>query len=177
MPANQELIDRRPTTDGFRRMLDVSELRQLARWMDSVFVIPGLNVRLGLDALLGLIPGIGDVLTSLVALYILQAASQRGVSRVTMARMGVNILIDWALGSVPILGDVFDVFWKANQRNVELLQRHAEANPETARRQRAGDWLFFALLATVLVGFLIGSLTITYFTVRWLGSMLFGAPH
>jgi hypothetical protein len=141
--------------------------------MDSIIEIPGLKVRLGLDAILGLVPAAGDVVSSLVTLYILQAASRRGVSRVTMARMGANILIDWLVGSIPIAGDVFDVYWKSNQRNVELLERHIDANPDSTRRQRAGDWAFFAMLAALLVVFLVGSLTITYFAIAWLGALIF----
>lgn len=172
MPPHQELIDNRDARREGGRIPDLAELQALARWMDTVFEIPGLNVRFGLDALLGLFPGLGDVATSLVALYILRAAQQRGVSRVTLARMGTNILIDWAVGSIPLVGDAFDVVWKANHRNVELLRQHVEAHGEGSRRARTGDWLFFTLLIAALALILIGSLTVTYFTVTWIAGLL-----
>ncbi len=175
MPAEPELIDHRASNYEDSRPFDVAELRQLARWMDSLFEIPGLKVRFGLDAILGLIPGFGDFATSIVSLYILQAAGQRGVSRLTLMRMGFNILIDWLIGSIPVLGDVFDVYWKANQRNVELLQRHAEASPQAVRRMRLGDGLFLGLLIAILIAALIGSVTIAYLTVTTLAAWLFPA--
>jgi len=172
MPPHQELIDNRGAIPGGGRVPDIAELQTLARWMDTVFEIPGLNVRFGLDALLGLFPGLGDVATSLVTLYILYAAQQRGMSRVTMARMGTNILIDWAVGSIPLVGDAFDVFWKSNHRNVELLRQHVQAQDEGSRSARTGDWLFFTLLIGAMALVLIGSLTVTFFTLRWLAGLL-----
>src|SRR5687768_13015032 len=100
------------------------ELEQLARWMDSVFEIPILKLRFGLDALLGLLPGGGDVGAALVSVYILSAANRYGVSRITILRMAVNIALDIIVGSIPIAGDLFDAYWKSNQRNVALLRRH-----------------------------------------------------
>lgn len=170
MPSHQELLDRRQGSRAGGRIPDVAELQTLAKWMDSVFVIPGLNIRFGLDSLLGLFPGLGDVATSLVGLYILQAAAQKGVPRVTMARMGANILLDWAVGSIPVLGDAFDLYWKSNNRNVELLRQHVQSNAEGTPRPRHGDWLFFLGLITVLLLVLIGSLTVTFFVVTWLGT-------
>ncbi|MDZ4687325.1 MAG: DUF4112 domain-containing protein [Planctomycetaceae bacterium] len=172
MPPNQELIDRRASGPAGGRVPEIAELQTLARWMDSVFEIPGLKVRFGLDAILGLFPGLGDVATSLVAFYILQTAQQRGVSRLTLARMAANILLDWGVGSIPILGDAFDVYWKSNHRNVELLRQHVQAGDEGVRRTRTGDRLFFAMLIGVLAVFLVGSLTLTYFTVTSLAALL-----
>src|SRR5579885_3759626 len=83
------------------------ELALLARWMDSVFEIPGTGIRIGFDPILGLVPGLGDALTTLVSLYILAAARRYGVPRVTVLRMAANVAIDLALGAVPVFGDVF----------------------------------------------------------------------
>src|SRR5690242_15601848 len=94
----------------------------LARLMDSFFVIPGTQIRFGLDAIIGLIPGLGDTLTSFVSIYILKVASRCGVPRVTLVRMAMNIAIDYVSGIVPFVGDAFDVYWKANLKNVELLK-------------------------------------------------------
>jgi hypothetical protein len=155
------------------RQSSTADIELLARWMDSVFEIPGLRWRFGLDALLGLLPGFGDTATSIVSLYILHAAGRRGVSRLTMSRMAMNIGIDYVVGAIPFVGDVFDIYWKANQKNVELLRRESLAGPADARRMRVGDWLFFLGLAAILVTLLVGSVTIAWFVIGWLGSKLF----
>lgn len=163
-PIEPELIDNRDQRGP--GTLDLQQLQFLARLMDSAFEIPGLKVRFGLDALLGLLPGFGDFATSFVTLYILQEAHRRGVSRLTLARMGFNILVDWAIGSVPLAGDAFDVFWKSNQKNVALLMEH-EANPPSLRRKTAGDWLFLIGIIAVLLTVLVGSITLWYVVISW----------
>jgi len=156
-------------TDPQRWRIIDADVDLLARLMDNMFEIPGTGIRFGLDALIGLIPGLGDTLTSLVSLYILKVASSRGVPRVVLARMSFNIGIDYLLGSLPVVGDIFDVYWKANIKNVELLQRHALASPSQARRGRAGYWLFVAGLMAALIALLVGSITIAYWitTAVW----------
>jgi hypothetical protein len=161
MPPNQQLLDHRPPAAG--GVPDVVQLQALAKLMDSVFEIPGTRIRLGLDALLGLFPGLGDVASTLIALYILYAARERGVPRVTLARMGANLLLDGTIGAIPIVGDVFDVFWKANNRNVELLTQHVQGETAGRPRTTTGDWLFFTALLGLLALILLGSLTATYF--------------
>ena len=138
------------------------DVELLARLMDSVFSIPGTRIRFGLDAIIGLIPGLGDTLTSFVSLYILKFASRCGVPRVTLVRMAMNIAVDYVVGTVPLMGDVFDVYWKANLKNVDLLKRHMLATPAAERRGRSGDWLFVAGLGAGLIALLIGCITITY---------------
>jgi hypothetical protein len=120
-------------------------------------------VRFGFDAIIGLVPAIGDVLTSFVSMYILRVAARRGVPRVVLLRMTANLAIDYVAGSVPIVGDAFDVYWKANIKNVELLKRHAVAGPVAAKHGSAGDWLFVGGLIAGLVALLVGCGTITYF--------------
>lgn len=144
------------------------DLDLLARWMDSAFEMPGLRFRFGWDALLGLIPGLGDTVTTLVSLYILGAARRYGVPRATMVRMAANIAVDYLFGAVPLLGDMFDVYWKANQRNVALLRRHVEATPAERRRAQSGDWLFVAGLVVLLVATLVGSVVIAW----WIAAAL-----
>lgn len=167
-PLEPEVID---TRAGQAPPADLEQLKFLANLMDSLFEIPGIKLRFGLDAILGLLPGLGDFATSFVTLYILQEAHRRGVSRVTLARMGFNILIDWLVGSVPLLGDVFDIGWKSNNKNVALLLKH-EAIP--GRKQTVGDWLFLAAIIAGLLLVLAGSLTLSYLMVstivRWLWS-------
>ncbi|HET6884490.1 MAG TPA: DUF4112 domain-containing protein [Pirellulales bacterium] len=153
------------------------ELELLARWMDSVFEIPGTRIRLGLDPILGLLPGLGDLLTTLVSLYILGAARRYGVPRVTLARMASNVAIDLALGSLPLVGDVFDVFWKSNIKNVALLQRHVRSTPAEQRRARSGDWLFLAGLILLLLVLLAATLAMAYGIIYLFGKALVAATR
>lgn len=156
-----------PATGASSKGTRQQDLEMVAHWMDSVFRIPGLSFRFGLDVLLGLLPGMGDTATSFVSLYILQAASKAGVPRVTVARMALNIALDYIIGIIPIVGDMFDVYWKANVRNVELMRRHARANPDQERRLEWRDRLFVFGLMAVLVLLLIGSIMTTWAIVAW----------
>jgi hypothetical protein len=149
-------------------------LEQLADWMDTRFEIPGFRWRFGLDALLGLIPGLGDTITCLISFYILAAAARLGVPRITMARMGMNTIIDFVVGSIPLLGDVFDVAWKSNTKNVALLRRSLELTPHGQRRARRGDWLFVAGVAAALVIVLGLTIAVAWTMIGWLFSGLSG---
>jgi hypothetical protein len=101
--------------------------------LDSAFVVPGTNIRFGLDAIVGLFPGIGDFLTSLVSLYIVHEARQLGAPAHLLVRMIANIAIDGIVGSAPLAGDIFDVMWRANRRNMALLYEHLRNQGEFAR--------------------------------------------
>jgi hypothetical protein len=92
--------------------------------LDEAVRIPGTNFRLGLDALIGLVPGAGDVVTTALAAYIVAEAARLGVSKPVLFRMLVNLGLDFMLGAVPVAGDVFDAVWKANRKNLDLLERH-----------------------------------------------------
>ncbi len=105
---------------------EIEKLERLARLMDSQFKIPGTEMRMGLDGLLGLMPGIGDTATMLVSAYIIHKARQHGAHPALLTRMGYNVFIDWMIGLVPVVGDAFDIGWKANKRNVELLKAHLQ---------------------------------------------------
>ena len=131
---------------GKRDRLNDEALDQLARVLDDMFQIPGTRIRFGLDALVGLIPGVGDAISGATSMLIVFAAWQRGLPRITLARMVANVAIDSLLGAMPIFGDLFDVWWKSNRMNVNILHR-AEASP---RRRRWHDWLFFLLLMLVI---------------------------
>lgn len=108
---------------------ELDKLEKLANMLDARFAVPGLGFRFGLDSLIGLIPGIGDAVSALPAAYIVMRARQLGASNAVQARMAVNAVIDVLVGSVPVFGDLFDVGFKANRRNVALLRRHLA--PET----------------------------------------------
>jgi len=147
-------------------------LDQLSRWMDGLFRIPGVGWRFGLDAIVGLVPGVGDVATSLVSFYILAAAVRYRVPKITLLRMGLNLGIDYVLGSVPILGDLFDAWWKSNQMNVELLKRRATVSAEEAHEGRLSDWLFLLLIVVVLIALLAGSLVLAFLILRFVANNL-----
>ncbi len=101
-------------------------IEALARVMDSIVAIPGTNVRLGFDALLGLVPVVGDVVSQAISSYIIWEARRLGVSRWTMTRMIGNSLLDMTVGAVPVVGDAFDVAFRANLRNLALLKADLE---------------------------------------------------
>lgn len=105
---------------------ELDDLDNLANILDDRFKVPGTNIRFGLDSLVGLIPGIGDVLTSTFSLYLVSRARSAGASRVLVGRMLWNIFADVTLGSVPIVGDIFDVTWKSNRKNIDLLRKHLQ---------------------------------------------------
>lgn len=109
---------------GPSREDSLARITLLAKLMDSAFVIPGLNRRIGLDAVLGLVPGVGDALSAALASYIIWEARQLGLPRWKIARMVANVAVDTALGAIPLAGDVFDVFFKSNERNLRIIHEH-----------------------------------------------------
>lgn len=130
MPVRPEILP--PHTDGSRyRALDLTELdrieRRLERFasaLDSAFVVPGTGIRFGADSLLGLLPGIGDAVAMGLSGYLIWEARRIGAPSAMLARMLGHVAVDAVVGAVPLLGDVFDVFFKANRRNVALLRTH-----------------------------------------------------
>lgn len=108
-------------------------LERLASLMDDRFRIPGTPIRLGLDGLVGLVPGVGDLATGLVGLYVIYLAHQQGAPPALLARMLGNVAADAVIGSVPVLGDLFDFGFKSHRRNVKLLRRHLERSGQARR--------------------------------------------
>jgi hypothetical protein len=113
-------------------------LNLIASWLDDRFVVPGIGIRFGLDALIGWIPGIGDSIAAFASLFIVWAAWNRGASRITLIRMLLNLTLEGAFGAIPIIGDFAHVAWKANRRNYNLLIRDQQCR----RRHTWQDWLF-----------------------------------
>ena len=115
----------------------VRRLRAIARLLDARFGIPGTPLSFGVDSIVGLVPGIGDSATALISLYLLVEAHRLGVRPATLLRMGWNVAVDLGLGAVPVLGDIFDLLWKSNLRNIDLLEadlaRSAPAGPRPER--------------------------------------------
>jgi hypothetical protein len=129
----------------------------LAWLMDDMIRLPVIGWRIGLDALVGLIPGFGDTATSLVSFYILASAVRYRVPKVTLLRMGMNLGIDYVVGSLPFVGDLFDAWWKSNQRNVDLLRKRATVSENEAREGKISDWLFVGLIILFLAGLAIAA--------------------
>jgi hypothetical protein len=102
----------------------LARLEALASLMDSALVVPGTNFRFGIDALVGLVPGIGDILTTVISLYIVSEARALGAPKHVIARMVANVAVDGLWGVVPLVGDAFDLMWRANRRNAALLKKH-----------------------------------------------------
>lgn len=144
-------------TQSALRLDELSRLRNLSQLLDSSIRLPG-GYRIGLDGLIGLIPGIGDAIGACAGAYIVIRAAQLGASSVTLVRMIGNVIIETLLGAIPIIGDLFDFVWKANNRNVALLEKqmHRLIDEGMARRRLTTATMillaaFLLLLAVVLV--------------------------
>lgn len=124
-----------------------SPIARLVSLLDDAFRIPGTRLRFGLDPLIGLIPGVGDAAGAIVAFVLIFAGWRRGLRKVTLLRMMVNIAIDGLVGTIPVVGDLFDFVWKCNRRNYVLLQR---AERHGASHHTGRDWAFLAAIALLL---------------------------
>jgi hypothetical protein len=159
------------TPDGMRERLGGGggafrdeNLDLLSRVLDTWFRVPGTNIRFGVDGVVGFVPGIGDLLGGMASCIIVLAAYFRGVPLITIARMVANLAIEVVAGLVPVLGNLFDIGWRANRRNYHLLE-HSLAAP---RRDTGRDWLFMGLLG-------LGLLTLAmlpFLLLLWLGGSL-----
>jgi hypothetical protein len=149
---------------------ELARARALARLLDSAVGIPGTPIRVGADAVLGLIPGVGDVLSALLSGHIVLIASRRGAPSAVLWRMIANVAIDTAIGSVPLLGDLFDVAYRSNVRNVELLERYAAQPAAVTARSR----MLRAIVVLVILLLLIGVVTIGVLLARALWRLLTG---
>jgi hypothetical protein len=143
-------------------------VKLLSMWTDNAFEVPGLGWRFGLDPIIGLVPVVGDLTSVFVSLYILSIAAQLRVPRSTLARMMLNIGIDYTVGSIPVVGNIFDFAWKANYRNAQLLKQTLAMPVRQRRRQTFWDWLFIGGMVLGLIGILIGSLIAAILLARWI---------
>lgn len=125
----------------------IAALRHIARLLDSAYEVPGTSWRFGLDPVVGLVPGLGDLISPLFTIAILWQSQDLRLPRVVQLRMLFNVAIDTFVGMVPIAGDLFDFAWKANEMNMALLERHAFDE----RPASAGDWLFVIGLTVLLL--------------------------
>lgn len=131
------------------RMFAIAEF--LADLLDRSIRIPGTHYRIGLDPLIGLIPGLGDLMTNAIGLVIIVVAARLGVPRITLVRMGINVLTNGLIGLVPGLGDLFSAWFKSNVRNVELMRRVAASD------RTVPDWAFVVAVLTGILALLIGA--------------------
>ncbi len=135
--------------------------------LDSAVRIPGTGIRVGAESVFGLIPVVGDIAGAALSGYIVLASARLGAPASTIMRMLVNIGIDTIVGSVPILGDMFDVGWRANMRNVDLLEGHLGGSPEV---RRANRWVVLGVLAALLL-LAIGTVALALATFRFLAGL------
>ena len=144
-PELSERVFNPAAADATSRAQALERVRSIARLMDDAIRVPGTNIGVGLDALIGLVPGLGDVAGGIISAYVLMNAARAGVPKTVLARMLLNLGTDALVGAVPILGDLFDVGFKANVRNARLFEQ-ALARPTETRRSSA------LLVAGVVVG-------------------------
>ena len=142
----------------------LAHARTITRLLDSAARVPGTSLRFGLDPVLGIIPGLGDVAGAALSGYVVLLASRMGAPASVLVRMLGNVALDTAVGTVPLLGDLFDAGFKSNTRNLALLERHLGAPVETRRASRLVVWL--TLLALLLLA--IGGIVVAVLVVRWL---------
>ena len=150
------------------RSSGVTRARGLARLLDDLIRIPGTNIGIGLDPIIGLIPGVGDVIGGLMSSYILMVAAQEGVPSSVLTRMLGNIALDSLVGIVPVVGDLFDVSVKSNRRNVDLLERYLAAPGETKAASRG----VVALILLAMILLVVGVIAAGVWVVRLLGGVL-----
>ena len=148
-----------------RNQVKIDEgLDNLAHYLDGLFRVPGTGWRFGLDALIGLIPNVGDALTSFASFYILLAGVRYGVPKITLLRMAFNIGLDYVVGTIPFIGDAFDFVWKSNKQNMELIRTRA-----TGKKGTGADYAFIFVIIGLLVLLLIATILISLYVI---GSIL-----
>jgi len=145
-----------PPVVGTYEPPQVERLRAMSRLLDNAFTVPGTRYRFGLDALIGLVPGLGDAVSALFSGYLILQASRLGAPKSVVSRMVANVAVDTVVGWVPLLGDLFDVAWKSNIKNMALLEDHLQ-RPATAK---AGSRRTLALLGGLLFIFFAGAIAI-----------------
>ncbi|HEY9883356.1 MAG TPA: DUF4112 domain-containing protein [Thermosynechococcaceae cyanobacterium] len=148
----------------------LQRVRTLSRLLDNAIPIPGTRFRLGLDPVLGLLPGAGDFVGAALSVYMVIEAARFGLPRKTLVQMVTNLVLDSVGGSVPVLGDLFDATWKANSRNLALLEAHV-ATPEPAK---AADRRFVIFIVLALLLLLVGIGVVATLLISWVVRTLAG---
>ena len=146
------------------KFTSIQRLRKLSRLLDNAIAIPGTKFRIGLDPIIGLIPGAGDFIGTALSAYIVIEAARLGLPKQTLGKMVYNIVLESVVGAVPIVGDWFDFAWKANVKNIELLESHLDVAQES---QKASRWFIF-LLVVGLFMLCIGLVSLSVLLIRLL---------
>ena len=154
----------KPVTQLATKAKKLSRLRRLSQILDNAIPIPGTKKRIGIDPIIGMLPGGGDLITGGLGAYIILESARMGVDREIIGKMVGNIVLDAIAGTVPVVGDLFDMGWKANVKNIALLEKHLEINPNSNKT----DWLFLVGLTILLLAIVIGFAALTFFVLRWL---------
>jgi hypothetical protein len=150
--------------DKLEKQVEVEKgLDNLAFYLDGLFRVPGTGWRFGLDAIIGLIPNVGDTITSFASFYILLAGVRYGVPKITLLRMAFNIAVDYLVGSIPVIGDAFDFVWKANRMNMDLIRERASGHG----KGKTSDYLFVFGLIAMLVLILLASIFASGLILWW----------
>lgn len=136
-------------------------LDNLAHYLDGLFRVPGTGWRFGLDALIGLIPNVGDTLTSFASFYILLAGVRYGVPKITLLRMAFNIGLDYVVGTIPFIGDAFDFIWKSNKQNMDLIRTRATGKGKGTK----SDYIFVFGIIGFLILLLVGSILVSLYVI------------
>ena len=137
--------------------------RFLADWLDQRFTIPGTSIRIGLDPILGLIPGIGDMIANLAGSAIILIAAQYRLPKIVLLRMGLNVALNAIIGAIPVFGDIFSIWFRSNIKNAQLLERYIGTEN---RVPNFSNWIFVIAVITGIVLLLIGILAATVWLVR-----------
>lgn len=145
-----------------------NKLNKLAWLMDSVFQIPGTQMRIGLDGIIGLFPGVGDVFGAVISSYIIAQAAALGVPKSVLLKMGWNVGLDTLLGAIPLIGDLTDFIWKANQKNIELLNQYIENPQQTSTHSR----IFVGAIVVMIVGVILSLGVLGFLLLQWLWNAL-----
>jgi hypothetical protein len=155
-----------PSSSPQSQLLQLARIRSISDLWDRAFGIPGTKWRVGLESVVGLLPVGGDVVGLGISIYILWQVVQFNLPKTILVRMVVNIAIDALVGSVPILGDLFDVTWKANTKNVNLLESHLQQPSQSHRADRRFLWLLFGGLLLALVALIIVAVVVLTLVVK-----------
>ena len=147
----------------------LATLRRISELLDSAFVIPGTNYRIGLDPIIGLIPMVGDLASPIFTIGLLWQAYDLGIPKVVQLRMIFNAAIDALVGAIPVAGDLFDFSWKSNQWNLALLELHAYQE----RHAATGDWVFVLAMIALLLAIAALPFVLAGWALSWLGAHLF----
>jgi hypothetical protein len=142
----------------------LDEVELIAWLLDNSIPIPGTGRRVGLDGIIGLVPGVGDLLSAGISVLVVVRAAQFSLPRIVLVRMLVNVALDLGIGAIPVLGDAFDLWFKASTRNLDLMRRYLAA-PESSTR---GQWLFFGALLLGALALVAGSLWAVATAIGWM---------